>query len=146
MNFRHAFWTFGLLTLCALSPAQADTTCLGSADIETSHFVGTWSISLAATPGQKPERGVLSLQTHPVYGDSLKGEMPRGAQTLHMVGDWEDDTLTLEESADGQRISATWQARPVPGQCGQVLEGLRFTGSEPDTSAQRFRMRSQRAR
>ena len=129
-----------------MGSAQADSACPSGQDITTAHFVGPWSITLAATPGQKSEHALLNLQPHPVYSDSLKGELQRSAQTLQVVADWEDDTLTFEESADGERISATWQARLVQGQCGRVFEGVRFTGSEPSGSAQRFRMSAVGAR
>jgi hypothetical protein len=135
-----------LTVLGGLVGAHADTRCPDTADITSTHFVGDWAITLAATPGQKPERGVLKLQAHPIYSDSLKGSLLRGTVQWQIVADWEDDTLTLEESLDGEHISATWQARPVAGQCARVLEGIRFTGSEPDAAAQRFRMRSDSAR
>ena len=136
---RRFFLLCGLLSLSGLG--QAGTDCPSLQDIDTAHFVGQWSLTLAAKPGQGPERALLSLQPHPIYSDSLKGGLQRSAQTLQVVADWDDDTLTIEESADGERISATWQARLVQGQCGAVFEGVRFTGSEPDASAQRFRMR-----
>lgn len=144
MSFKHLLLRCSLPVLMGMGAAHAQNPCPTAAEIATADFVGRWSITLAATAGQKPERALLHLRPHPVYSDSLKGEMQRGAHTLQVVADWEDETLTFEESADGERISATWQARLVQGQCAQVWEGLRFEGSEPDASAQRFRMRSER--
>ena len=146
MKTRHLLLITCWPLITGLATARAGQDCPSTADLNTAHFVGDWTISLAAAPGQKPERGLLQLQPHPIYSDSLKGSMARGAQQWQVVADWEDDTLTLEESLNGEQISATWQARAVMGQCGLVLEGIRFTGSEPDTSAQRFRMRSERHR
>lgn len=138
------------ILLCSLLAlpglGQASTNCLAQQNIGTAHFIGQWSLTLTGQSGQKPERALLILHPHPSYSDSLKGKLERGAQTLQVVGDWEDDTLTFEESADGVHISGTWQARMVQGQCGAVFEGLRFTGSEPDNSAQRFRMRKVQTR
>lgn len=130
------------LSLWGVSAARAD--CLRAEDIAPAHFVGTWAVTLAATPGQRPERGLLQLQPHPLYADSLKGALQRGARSVQVVADWEDETLTFEESEDGERISATWQARAVAGQCARVFEGMRFTGDAPDASAQRFRLRAER--
>ncbi|MBM3386167.1 MAG: hypothetical protein FJY36_00655 [Betaproteobacteria bacterium] len=144
MTFRRFFLSCGLLVLAGMGSVQAGSDCPAAQALTSAHFLGPWSISLAATPGQKPERSLLTLQPHPLYSDSLKGELQRGAQTLQVVADWEDEMLTFEESEDGERISATWQARLIQGQCAAALEGLRFTGSEPDASAQRFRMRSMR--
>lgn len=145
MSFRR-FLLIGCWPLLAAQAVPAAPHCPGAADIATAHFVGDWAISLAATPGQKPERGLLHLQPHPLYSDSLKGALQRGTLSLQVVADWEDDTLTLEESVDGEHIGATWQARPVAGQCARVFEGVRFTGSEPDASSQRFRMSAVGAR
>ncbi len=143
----HRFFRLLIAALALAGPAaKAATDCPTAADIDSAHFVGEWAITLAATPGQRPERGLLQLQSHPVYSDSLKGALQRGAQRLQIVADWEDGQLTFEESADGERISATWQARLVAGQCGRVFEGVRFTGDAPDAWAQRFRMRAERAR
>ena len=125
--------------LCGPAAAQKD--CPDAADLTPHMLQGIWRVSW--TDGLR-ERGhapwTLELGPHPDYPDSLKGQLAQGNARLAVVGDWDEETLTLEESADGQRISATWQARAVPGQCGRALAGLRFSGSEADASARRFRM------
>lgn len=133
----------GWLT-AAIGPASA---CPSAADIQPQMLVGSWRIEWtdgARQRGEEPWQ--LVLAPHPEYKGSLKGHLSRG-QAMHLVvADWDDDTLTMEESEDGRRISATWQARASDGQCGRELRGVRFTGNEPDDSSRRFRMRLDRAR
>lgn len=105
-------------------------------------LVGTWRIEWSDGGRQRGEAPwTLLLAPHPEYEGSLKGQLDRGTERHLVVADWDDEALTMEESRDGQRIDATWQATATPGRCGHEFQGLRFTGSEPDASARRFRMR-----
>ena len=127
----------GALLWVSLSAAA----CPEPAAIEPAMLVGHWRIDWTdggRQRGEEPWR--LVLAPHPEYADSLKGPLSRGAERHLVVADWDDEALTMEESADGQRITATWQATATAGQCGREFRGLRFTGSEPDASARRFRM------
>jgi hypothetical protein len=123
----------------ALSAAAA---CPAAAEIEPQMFVGTWRIDWTDGARQRGEEPwTLVLAPHPEYTGSLKGHLSRGSERQLVVADWDDETLTMEESHDGERIAATWQATATPGQCGRELRGRRFTGSSPDASDRRFRMR-----
>ena len=133
------------MLLCAAFSATA--ACPAAADIEPKMLVGTWHIEWTDGGRQRGEEPwTLVLAPHPEYEGSLKGHLSRGSARHLVVADWDDETLTMEESVDGQRIDATWQASATEGQCGREFRGIRFTGSEPDASARRFRMRSERAR
>jgi hypothetical protein len=48
-----------------------------------------------------------------------------------VAGDVDDGVLTLEESADGTTISATWLGEVVPGSCGKTLKGQWSSGASP---------------
>lgn len=134
--------TFGVACwLLAAFPAGA--TCPTAGDIEPPMLVGSWRVEWTDGGRLRNEAPwTLVLAPHPEYAGSLKGHLSRGNERHLVVADWDEDTLTLEESADGQRISATWQATATAGQCGREFRGQRFTGSEPDASARRFRMRA----
>jgi hypothetical protein len=124
--------------LSALSQAAA---CPDAADIEPNMLVGRWRIEWTDGERQRGEESwTLVLGPHPEYEGSLKGHLSRGHERHWVVADWDDQALTLEESVDGRRIAATWQATASKGQCARVFQGLRFTGSEADASARRFRM------
>jgi hypothetical protein len=130
--------------IAGLAPAQAaEPACPAAADITPPMLVGSWRIDWTDGARQRGELPwVLELAPHPEYADSLKGSLSRGAERHLVVADWDDEGLTLEESVDGQRIDATWQATAAEGQCGREFRGIRFTGSAPEaSSARRFRMR-----
>ncbi len=133
------------LLLCALMPLLAHgatPACPAASDLEPAMLVGTWQVEWTDGARQRGEAPwTLVLGPHPQYAGSLKGTLSQGSALHLVVADWDDETLTMEESEDGQRIAATWQASATAGQCGRVFQGLRFTGSAPDASARRFRMR-----
>ena len=136
-NWQHTLWLTGLL-----SSLVAHAACPGAAEIEPSMLIGQWRIDWTDGARQRAEEPwTLQLAVHPEYAGSLKGSLSRGAEHHLVVADWDDETLTMEESKDGQRIDATWQAMVTPGQCAREFMGRRFTGIEPDASARRFRMR-----
>ncbi|MFM7027030.1 MAG: hypothetical protein ACKOWC_13410 [Limnohabitans sp.] len=128
--------------LCTLARAAAPV-CPGAADIQPRMLIGRWQIEWI--DGTRPRGAgpwVLELGPHPEYADSLKGRLRHDQARALVVADWDDENLTMEESPDGKRIAATWQATAVDGRCGREFQGVRFTGSEPDASARRFRMRA----
>lgn len=116
--------------------------CPSAAEIEPDMLVGRWRIEWTDGARLRSEAPwQLELGPHPEYAGSLKGSLNRGEEHRLVVADWDDEALTMEESVDGQRIAATWQATATPGQCGRELRGLRLPDSAPDASARRFRMR-----
>ena len=142
------FWGFctGLCLGIGLSWSAwaAEPACPTAADITPQMLVGTWRIDWTDGARQRGEAPwMLTLAPHPEYAGSLKGSLRRGTEQHLVVADWDDEALTMEESVDGQRIAATWQATAVPGQCGQEFKGQRFTGNTADATARRFRMRAQ---
>ena len=133
-------WCFGL----GLSAGAAEPACPSAADISPRMLVGAWRIDWSDGARQRGETPwTLELAPHPEYEGSLTGSLSRGSERHLVAADWDDETLTMEESEDGQRISATWQATAEPGQCGRVFRGQRFTGTEAGADARRFRMRAQ---
>ena len=125
-----------------LAAWAAEPACTPAADITPAMLVGTWRIDWSDGARQRGEAPwMLTLAPHPEYEGSLKGHLSRGAERHEVAADWDDDTLTMEESDDGQHISATWQATATDGQCGREFRGLRFTGAEAGADARRFRMR-----
>jgi hypothetical protein len=108
-------------------------------------LVGTWRIDWSDGARQRGEAPwTLTLAPHPEYEGSLKGSLSRGDEHHLVAADWDDQTLTMEESVDGQRISATWQATAAEGQCGREFRGGRFTDTEAGGDARCFRMRALR--
>ena len=130
-----------LLATSLFAAHQPAAACPVAADIEPQMLAGRWRIEwIDSGRPRGDESWTLALGPHPEYEGSLKGQLSRGHERHAVVADWDDQTLTMEESVDGRRIAATWQATASEGQCARVFQGLRFTGSEADASARRFRM------
>lgn len=131
-----------LWTLLPLLAQGTTPACPTASDIEPALLIGTWQVEWTDGARQRGETPwALVLAPHPEYTGSLKGSLSRGAERHFVVADWDDETLTMEESADGQRIDATWQATASAGQCGREFRGQRFTGAEAGADVRRFRMR-----
>lgn len=80
---------------------------------------GVWHTDLPGHGGAT----VLRLGQHPELAGSVRGTLERAGQTAQVVGDVHAGELTLEESMDGKRISATWLGDVVEGQCGKEIRG-----------------------
>ena len=101
--------------------------------MEQRHLLGVWHADL---PGQGGAT-VLHLGPHPQLSGSVRGTLERAGRTAQVTGDVHEGVLTLEESTDGRRISATWLGDVVPGRCGQEISGVWSTpgpNSGTDTS------------
>ena len=68
------------------------------------HLLGRWQ---AQMEGQA-SAWTLQLQPHPELRESVRGQVQRTGATALLSGDVDAGQLTLEESLDGKRISATW--------------------------------------
>jgi hypothetical protein len=56
---------------------------------------------------------------------------PLAELQLLVAGDVDDGVLTLEESADGTTIAATWLGEVVPGSCGKTIQGQWSSSASP---------------
>lgn len=118
----------------AKSPAAL--ACPTAQAMEQQHLQGIWRAELTgSTPaGAAPTNAVLlHLGPHPELAGSVRGTAQRGSTTSQVAGDVHQGDLTLEESSDGQRISATWIGEVVDGSCGQEMRGT-WHRVDPETS------------
>ncbi|WP_090138033.1 hypothetical protein [Limnohabitans sp. DM1] len=97
--------------------------------LQAEQLHGQWT---AQVTGQ-PRIWFLQLGPHPEHTGSLRGEINTGSQRLPVVADLDDGDFTLEESQDGQHISATWLGTVHAGSCGQSLSGQRQTAQGQTT-------------
>ena len=66
----------------------------------------------------------MLFEKHPELAGSVSGAVNRNGVRSQCAGDVEDDgTFTLEESDNGQTISATWTGAVVDGSCGKEIKG-----------------------
>jgi hypothetical protein len=116
-----------MLALCLsfAAPAGASSPgCPAPADVTPQQLVGLWRADFA---GQAPGATLL-LEPHREYAQSLSGEINRDGRRAKVAADLEEGEFTLEESADGQRINATWLGDVVEGSCGKEIRGRREGG------------------
>ena len=110
-------------SLCGAAGAT-DTACPKAADVTPQQAVGLWR---AEFEGRAPGATLL-LEPHRDYAQSLSGEINRDGTRAKVAADLEQGEFTLEESADGQRITATWLGDVVEGSCGREIRGRREGG------------------
>lgn len=111
--------------------ADAPPVCPAPYEMRALHLYGTWQ---AQWQGQDAPGATLQLERHPELGDSVRGRVERDGTTALLAGDVDDGDLTLEESRDGKRISATWIGRVDADSCGKLIRG---TWTDADTEARR---------
>ena len=101
-------------------PAPAvSSACPQASEMDHRHLQGVWHADLPGHGGAT----VLRLGQHPELAGSVRGTLERAGRTAQVVGDVHAGELTLEESMDGKRISATWLGDVVEGQCGKEIRG-----------------------
>jgi hypothetical protein len=125
------------ILLLAATAAAAQPTCRHASETRQADLLGLWR---AEFEGQG-HAGTLLLEKHAIYAESVSGSINRNGDRRLLAGDVEDGEFTLEESADGQRIAATWLGEVVEGSCGKEIRGT-WT-AEGDQKARAFVLRKQ---
>ena len=112
-----ACWFAGI-ALAETSPAPA-TPCPSSGEITHIQLLGLWR----ATFDGSPQGATLLLERHPELAESVRGAINRNGERALVAGDVADGEFTLEESADGVKIDATWSGTVIDGSCGLEIRG-----------------------
>jgi hypothetical protein len=118
--------------------------CHDGKSLTQDHLQGEWQVlwddarpagqAQSQASNKSPSQTLNQTQTQPEplkfspnaeHPDSLMGELAQGGRKVLLAGDFEDGQLVLEESLDGQRISATWTAQVKAGSCGTAFVGTR---------------------
>jgi hypothetical protein len=123
-------WLAGAWIAAALPAlAQAPADCPSAAQFAQQHLIGTWKAEVEG------ERGTytLVLAKHPEFAESVRGTMERAGKIIQLAGDVDEGELTLEESANGVNISATWLGAVVVGSCGREMRGQWKAEGSPRT-------------
>lgn len=112
-------------------PSEGVPACPAPHEMRALHLYGAWR---AQWSGSDAPAAVLQLERHPELSDSVRGRVERDGITALLAGDVDNGDLTLEESRDGRRISATWIGQVDADSCGKVIRG---TWSDADSDARR---------
>jgi hypothetical protein len=124
---QHLLATTGMAALFALSSCTSlPPACPSAADLKPEQLYGIWTVQL---DGADPQWS-LQLGPHPEHQGSLRGELTQGELRYPVVADLDGQDFTLEESHDGQRITATWLGEVLTGSCGQTIRGERVGPQE----------------
>ena len=107
----------------AAAPASAPKTdapaCPPAAGVAQRQLFGLWRAEFEGLA----QGATLLLERHSQFAGSFAGTINRNGERRPVVGDIEDGDFTLEESADGVRIAATWIGDVVEGSCGREIRG-----------------------
>lgn len=87
--------------------------------MEQPELLGHWQAELPGLSGPV----TLQLAPHPEWNGTVKGQIQRPGSTAIVVGDVDKGKLTMEESADGKKVSGTWLGEVVDGSCGREIRG-----------------------
>ena len=134
MTMRRLRFIFGSLVICLATGAMAQGapgSCVAPADILPVHLYGTW---LAKVDGEAAPV-TIRLGKHPELAGSVAGTLERASGRAQVSGDVDNGDFTLEESSDGQRISATWIGQVVDASCGKEIKGTWTTATETSNNA-----------
>ena len=109
-------------------PAQpanpAPVACPTPAEMQAVHLYGLWRAQFEGLPAG----ATLLFERNPDHPDGVRGQVRRedaqGRVRMDWVaGDVDDGDFTLEESADGRSIAATWIGTVSENSCGKEIRG-----------------------
>lgn len=133
--------------------AAAAAACSVPDHLPPAQLSGLWTLTLWAENGSAAEpvsRGALLLERHPEFPDSVRGGLrrngPRNDLTALVSGDVTEGGFHLDESADGQSMSAVWDgvAQDCDGRLGITGTRRPAEGSaEANAPVLRFRLERQ---
>ncbi|KGG89248.1 MULTISPECIES: hypothetical protein [Comamonas] len=107
------------INACAQFDSKPASTCARDWQMSDKQLQGEWVGSVAGSEGT----ALMVLGPHPEWQGNVKGSVSRLGSNHPMVGDVNEGTVTLEESADGSRITGTWLGEVVEGSCGTEIHG-----------------------
>lgn len=122
-------FTIVLIASCALTTvARAQNNlnnpptanCPAATEISPLHLYGLWHAEFEGLS----QGATLLFEKHPELAGSFSGTVNRDGVKALLAGDVDQGELTLEESLDGQHISATWLGTVVENSCGKEIKGL----------------------
>lgn len=138
-------FTLILIATCAINTRAGDQKSINSVphcplpgEISPQHLYGTWRAEFDGLP---KDSATLVFEKHPELAGSVSGRITRAGVSAQIAGDVDDGAFTLEESQDGQHISATWLGTVVDNACGKEIRGT--WNNSTNNSAAPFVLRKQ---
>ncbi|MEO7129719.1 MAG: hypothetical protein ABI040_12780 [Rhodoferax sp.] len=120
-----AFCVVPILATAQNNPKEAaSASCPVASDVGNARLFGRWQAQVQDGPDGAAQQATLTLERNPEFGGSLSGTITRGAAKAQVAGDVDNGVFTLEESSDGNAITATWTGQIVEGSCGREIRGV----------------------
>ena len=94
------------------------------------HLYGLWRAEFEGLS----QGATLLFEKHRELTESISGTINRDGVKALLAGDVDDGELTLEESQDGQHISATWLGTVVGNSCGKEIRGTWNNASDSSST------------
>ena len=108
------------IAACAfMTSASAAKPCASDEPMTDKQLQGVWTGKIEGQSNNVR----LVLGPHPEWEGTVKGSITRPGSSYPMVGDVDDNSVTLEESADGSRITGTWIGTVTEGSCAREIRG-----------------------
>lgn len=121
-------------TSASTAAKTAAPACPPAVDTVVQQLYGLWRASFDAPPEPRQATLLFEKSSDPELADTVGGGISReganGTERAEVAGDVDKGEFTLEESADGRAISATWTGRVVEGSCGREIRGTWLSGDE----------------
>lgn len=117
--------------------APAVAACPNAQEVTHRSLMGLWRAEFEGLP----QGATLLLEQHPELKESVRGAINRNGERAEVSGDVDEGDVTLEESANGVNISATWLGTMEDGACGMTIRGT-WQGAN-DARARGFILRKQ---
>lgn len=114
-----------------ISPATS-AGCPQAVDIAAVHLYGLWR---AEFEGLAPSATLL-FERHAELAGSVSGGINRDGVKAQIAGDVDEGEFALDESVDGQNISATWTGSVVENSCGKEIRGT-WNNTQPGATGNR---------
>lgn len=108
-----------LLPTAQAQPNAPAAACPKALDVSQPHLLGLWRAEFEGLP----QGATLLLEKHPEFQGSFTGGLNRNGQRAQIAADIEKGEFTMEESADGVRVSGSWVGQVVEGSCGREIRG-----------------------
>lgn len=114
-------------TQASAPKASQAAPCPQPDELQASDLYGLWRAEFEplATPA------TVLLERHPDLAGSVRGLLQREGVRAWVSGDVDNGDFTLEESANGRNISATWLGEVSPESCGREIKGTWTSETQP---------------
>lgn len=124
---RRAGAGLALLAAAAMGASVTARACPAPEEVTHLHLYGLWQARFEGLP----DTATLQLYRSESHAEGVSGEIVRGGELAWLAGDVDEGEFTLEESTDGQAITAIWTGKVSENTCGMEIQGTWSRARDP---------------